>query len=249
MKVLVIGAGAFGAWSTKFLADAGHDVALVDAYGPANSQVPAIIRASSVPAMAVTRSTRDGRVGRLAVVSDLSGEKLLLQTGALFLGEPGEEYVRDTYATLTTLRLPAEWLETAALGERFPALDVDGLGAAVCEPRAGVIRAQAAVQALVELLVRGKSIAYSAGRVEGIEEERARVTVTLSTGEALQADACVFACGPWLPSVFPDAIGARIRPTRQEVLYFGAALVGIAAARVDRFRRRGTAFLTSMDAA
>ena len=89
-------------------------------------------------------------------LSDVSGEKLLTQTGALFLGEPGEEYVRDTHATLTRLGLPVERLELAVLGERFPALALDGLGAAVYEPRAGVIRAQAAVQALVELMARGK---------------------------------------------------------------------------------------------
>ncbi len=31
----------------------------------------------------------------------------------------------------------------------------------------------------------------------------------------------VFACGPWLPKIFPDVIGARIRPTRQEVFFYG----------------------------
>ena len=134
MKVLVIGAGAFGAWSTK-LADAGHDVALVDAYGPANPLASSgdhsrVIRAGYGGDEIYSRWASDAWAD-WRWLSDLSGEKLLLQTGALFLGEPGEEYVRDTYATLTTLRLPVQWLETAALGERFPALDVDDLGAAV----------------------------------------------------------------------------------------------------------------------
>jgi glycine/D-amino acid oxidase-like deaminating enzyme len=31
----------------------------------------------------------------------------------------------------------------------------------------------------------------------------------------------VFACGPWLPQLFPVAIGGRIRVKRQEVLYYG----------------------------
>jgi glycine/D-amino acid oxidase-like deaminating enzyme len=31
----------------------------------------------------------------------------------------------------------------------------------------------------------------------------------------------VFACGPWLPKLFPDLLGARIFPTRQEVFFFG----------------------------
>ena len=31
----------------------------------------------------------------------------------------------------------------------------------------------------------------------------------------------VFACGPWLPKVFPRLLGPRIFPTRQEVFFFG----------------------------
>jgi glycine/D-amino acid oxidase-like deaminating enzyme len=33
----------------------------------------------------------------------------------------------------------------------------------------------------------------------------------------------VFACGPWLPKVFPDLLGPRIFPTRQEVFFFAPA--------------------------
>ena len=43
----------------------------------------------------------------------------------------------------------------------------------------------------------------------------------LSDGSRLQADRFVFACGPWLGRLFPDLIGTRVQPTRQEVFYFG----------------------------
>jgi len=45
--------------------------------------------------------------------------------------------------------------------------------------------------------------------------------VTLSDGSRLTADRFVFACGPWLGSLFPDVIGERVKPTRQEVFFFG----------------------------
>jgi sarcosine oxidase len=45
--------------------------------------------------------------------------------------------------------------------------------------------------------------------------------VETTDGRRLEADAWVFACGPWLPRLFPRAVGPRIRATRQEVLYFG----------------------------
>jgi glycine/D-amino acid oxidase-like deaminating enzyme len=46
-------------------------------------------------------------------------------------------------------------------------------------------------------------------------------SVMLSDGSTLTADGFVFACGPWLGALFPDVIGDRVRPTRQEVFFFG----------------------------
>ena len=46
------------------------------------------------------------------------------------------------------------------------------------------------------------------------------VTTTRS-GKTVRAGTFVFACGPWLPKLFPDLLGERIFPTRQEVFYFG----------------------------
>ncbi|WP_306521035.1 FAD-dependent oxidoreductase, partial [Gemmatimonas sp.] len=37
-SVVVIGAGAFGGWTALHLREMGHDVTLVDAYGPGNSR-------------------------------------------------------------------------------------------------------------------------------------------------------------------------------------------------------------------
>ena len=45
----------------------------------------------------------------------------------------------------------------------------------------------------------------------------------LTNGTTLAGDAFVFACGAWLPSVFPELLGQRIMPTRQVVMYFGTA--------------------------
>ena len=38
----------------------------------------------------------------------------------------------------------------------------------------------------------------------------------------MAGDVFVFACGPWLPAIFPELLGGKITPTRQEVYYFGA---------------------------
>ena len=43
----------------------------------------------------------------------------------------------------------------------------------------------------------------------------------LSDGSSVSGDQFVFACGPWLGTLFPAVLGDRIRPTQQEVFYFG----------------------------
>jgi glycine/D-amino acid oxidase-like deaminating enzyme len=45
--------------------------------------------------------------------------------------------------------------------------------------------------------------------------------LTLSDGTKLIADHYVFACGPWLGKLFPRTIGDRVRPTKQDVFFFG----------------------------
>jgi sarcosine oxidase len=225
MRVAVIGAGVFGAWCAKFLVDAGHLVTLVDAYGPANS------RASSADHSRVIRSGygADEIYSRWAAdawgdwewLASASGQALLMRTGALFLGEPGNAYVLETFATLVRLGMAAELIEPQALQTRYPQIAVEGLGSAVLERDAGVIRARAAVQALVGLLVRAGAVTCLRDVVERIDEERGSWTVCTRRSGELGADGYVFACGPWLPALFPRAVGERIRATRQEVLYFG----------------------------
>jgi len=47
-------------------------------------------------------------------------------------------------------------------------------------------------------------------------------TITTTQGQQISAANFVFACGPWLPKLFPDLLGDKIHPSRQEVYYFGA---------------------------
>ena len=225
MNVVVVGAGVFGSWCAKFLSDAGHSVTLVDGYGPANG------RASSADFTRVIRAGygADAIYSRWATASlrhwqwlaDATGQPLLARTGALFLGEPGNRYVEDTHFTLQAIGVEAHLLSPQELATRFPQICVDGLGPAVLEPQAGVIRARPAVQALLGLLVRSSAVTYSQTHVSPPDEQAATCRVITSVGHSIEADAYVFACGPWLPKMFPIAVGPRVRATRQEVLYFG----------------------------
>jgi glycine/D-amino acid oxidase-like deaminating enzyme len=64
-------------------------------------------------------------------------------------------------------------------------------------------------------------VTYLNAQVAAPDEQKATVQLHTTAGESIHGDAFVFACGPWLSKMLPQAVGARIRATRQEVLHFG----------------------------
>ncbi len=224
-SVVVVGAGVFGAWSALRLAEAGHHVTLIDAYGPANGRASSAdhsrVMRAGYGADAIYSRWASASLRDWAWLSTETHQTLLTTTGALFMGEPGNAYVRDSYQTLSAIGLGAEWLEPTEIAVRFPQISIAGLGPALFEPNAGVLRARAGVQALVGFAVSRAGVDYRLARVAALDESRGAAEVRLSDGSAVDADLFVMACGPWLPQILPHAIGGRIRPTRQEVLYYG----------------------------
>jgi glycine/D-amino acid oxidase-like deaminating enzyme len=224
VTVAVIGAGVFGAWTALQVRRAGHDVTLIDAFGPANGRASSadhsrVIRAGYGADAAYSRWATESLQEWQALAAD-STQTLLTITGALFLGEPGNAYVRATHDTLQALQLPCEMLDAGQLARRFPQIDTRALGQALLEPGGGVVRARAAVQATVARAVI-EGVRYEQARVQAPDETAIRSNVRRLDGSVVSADTYVFACGPWLAALFPDTIGARLRVTRQEVLYFG----------------------------
>ena len=223
----VIGGGVFGTWTAHHLRAAGMDVTLIDAYVPGNS------RSSSGDE---TRILRCG-YGPDAVYSQLARRSLQLwremqersgareapiwhRCGVLWMASGEDPYTRATRATLDRGNFPLEVLDQRALRTRYPHLMAADVHEALLEPDAGVLMARRAVQTLAAELER-----------DGVRRIRARVAVPwtsgritavhLADGGAIEADLFVFACGAWLPKVFPALLDGVIRPTRQTVVYFG----------------------------
>ena len=235
-SVAVVGAGVFGAWSALRLARDGWRVTLVDAYGPANGRASSsdhsrVIRAGYGGLDIYTRWATEA-LADWRWLAKKSGEALVEECGALFLGEPGSDYLADTAATLTACGVTHERMDATTVASRYPQIGVIGLGDAIYEARGGVLRARRAVMAAVAV-ARSYGVEYRQARVAPPDESADVAVVRLDDGETLGADAYVFACGPWLPAVLPLAVGARIRPTRQEVLHFGVP-AGDARFGIDR---------------
>lgn len=235
-SVAVVGAGVFGAWTALRLARDGWHVTLVDAYGPANGRASSsdhsrVVRAGYGALDIYTRWATEALTD-WQWLAKKAGQVLVEECGALFLGETGSPYLAETAATLTTCGVTHERLDASAVASRYPQIGVIGLGDAIYEARGGVLRARRAVAAAVAV-ARSYGVDYRQARVVPPDESASAPLVRLAGGETLAADAYVFACGPWLPTLFPHAVGARIRPTRQEVLHFGVP-AGDARFGIDR---------------
>jgi sarcosine oxidase len=223
--VAVIGAGVFGAWTAHHLRAAGARVSLVDAYGPANPRASSgdhsrILRCGYGPddlyARMAWRSLQQWR--ELQRRLDADRVALWHRTGVLWLAPHGDTYATATRTTLESAGLPVEVLPQEVLRRRFPHIEAPDVSEALFEPEGGVLTARRAVRALVSELQR-QGVEYARGRVR--PPDGGSQTIRFDDGRALEADRFVFACGPWLPQVFPDLLTGRIRPTRQVVVYFG----------------------------
>lgn len=223
--IVVIGAGVFGCWTAHHLRRAGQRVMLIDAHGAANS------RASSGGESRIIRCAygRDELYSRFSERSlgqwkDLArrvSSPLFQATGVLHLGARGDATVDATANVLAKLGVPHERLNQAELKKRFPQFFLDDVGQAIFEPESGALMARRAVQMLAQELAQGGvEVVTEAVRPPGGKGRLAAVTT--ASGRIISAGGFVFACGPWLPKVFPGELGQRIFPTRQEMFFFGA---------------------------
>jgi len=225
-RVAVVGAGAFGGWTALALLRSGARVTLLDAWGPGNA------RASSGGETRVIRAT----YGTRAIYTRLAARAMRLwreydarwgrgffrRTGALWMFGPDDSFGRASAAALRAEGLSIEELTPKDAAGRFRQISFAGISSALWEPEAGYLFARRACEHVLErFIAEGGTYLQTAvptpARIEGPSLAR----LAVGAGTPVEADAFVFACGPWLGTLFPDVIGARVTATRQEVYYFG----------------------------
>ena len=224
--VVVVGAGAFGGWTALYLLRTGARVTLVDAWGPGHT------RASSGGETRVIRHAySDRRYVELAQRSLVLWREwasawqrpLFHETGVLFLRQEGHAaaFIEQATGHLVAADVPHETLDAAEIAARYPQLDTAGLAGGLFEPTAGYLLARRACDAVAEAVqATGGELLIATAR-PGPMRSGVMKTVILNDGRELGADSFVFACGPWLGSLFPELLAAGLKVTRQEVYYFG----------------------------
>jgi sarcosine oxidase len=238
--VAVVGAGVFGAWTAYQLRRSGKRVVLIDAYGAGNSRSSSgdesrIIRMGYGADEIYTRSA----LRSLQLWRELFArvdQPLFHQTGVLWLAHEDDPYAVKTAEALEKIGIPFEKLTTAEISKRYPQIGLERISWAMLEPNSGVLMARRAVQAVtfaatktgVEYLQEAVMPVDSGTGVPPVNHAQdARATkqklneITTASGQRISAGNYVFACGPWLPKIFPELLSDRIHPTRQEVFYFG----------------------------
>jgi glycine/D-amino acid oxidase-like deaminating enzyme len=223
---VIVGAGVFGAWIARYLRQNGASVALIDAYGPGNSRSTSggetrVIRMGYGPDELYTRMAQRSFPAWEELEVQL-GAELIHRTGVLWFGDDGDEYTTAMQEVFGRNQIRCERLDGAALRRRYPQLVFDHVTWGLLELQSGLLMARRAVQLLVfELEKSGMSYLHAkvlppsaSGTIKELDTE---------DGPAISGEQFVFACGPWLPKIFPDLVGDRIFPTRQEVFFLGTA--------------------------
>jgi glycine/D-amino acid oxidase-like deaminating enzyme len=224
--IAVIGAGAFGGWTALHLLERGARVTLVEAWGPGNS------RASSGGETRVMRGTygpdqpyTEMAASALKIWSKYERtwkRRFLHRTGVLWMASgPDDAFERGSVEMLRRAKITFQELSVAQMRKRWPQVNFEGIQWGIYEPECGYLDARASCQAVVEAFeAAGGKYRQVAVVAEGLESGP-RTGLSLSDNSRLKADFYVFACGPWLGKLFPQTIGDLVRPTKQDVFFFG----------------------------
>jgi glycine/D-amino acid oxidase-like deaminating enzyme len=177
--------------------------------------------------------------------------RLFQPTGILWLARESDPYCEATLKTFQGCEVRYERLERAELVRRYPQLELGSSNAVtwgILEPDSGVLMARQAVQAVVaqagtdgvtyqeEAILppesrkgekeeggtrKWKKERYQEDADRDADEAAKLKSLSTASGKEIFANEFVFACGPWLPKIFPALLGQLIYVTRQEEFFFG----------------------------
>jgi len=206
--VVVVGAGVFGSSTARELARRGWDVTLVEQYSPGT------VRSASGGDTRLLRMAHGGadwycELARRArtlwlELQESTGVHIWEPVGVAWFARRAGGFEEQSRGTLARLGIPHEWLAPDAATGLYPSLGTEDLHGVLFEPEAGALQARRATQLLVE----------DAERLGARLESRRVVPADLPP-----ADAVIWACGAWLPKLFPNEVELVI--SRREVFFLG----------------------------
>jgi glycine/D-amino acid oxidase-like deaminating enzyme len=225
--IVVVGAGAFGGWTALVLRERGYRVTLLDAYGVGNS------RASSGDESRHLRAGYDGR----GVYSEWAframaewkarekefGKTMMYPAPRLQMAASMTKGLTEQRAIFDRLKIPYEIASQDELRRRYPQINFEDVGLAFVETSvsSAVLKARESVVAVADRFTAKGGMVRVAQAHPGTANGRTLVDLDLGQNGRLPASLFVFACGPWLPKLFPQILGRKISSPRRELYYWG----------------------------
>jgi sarcosine oxidase len=205
---LVVGAGVTGASVARELAGRGWDVTLAEQYAPgtvrsASGGDTRLLRAAHGDEDWYTQLAWRARSLWLDLQEE-TATRIWEPTGLAWFAHSDDGFEARSRTALARAGIAHEWRGADAAAALFPSLASDDLHAVLWEPEAGVLHARRATQLLVE-----------DGERRGVHLVAERVR----PADAPAADVVVWACGAWLPSLFPGLVDVRVE--RRDVFFLG----------------------------
>lgn len=219
--IVVVGAGAFGAWTALSLVERGASVLLVDMHGAGNALSSSggesrnIRAAYGDNALYTDWTIRAWRLWQ-AREAELR-QQLLYPCGSLRMLDPAE--VATQCAVFDRYDHAYEIIDTDEARRRWPQVTYrcDHI---LYERQSGILAAHDALTAITRLF-EAKGGRVMRGRVR--PPGTTRISAVIIEDDLVSADQFVFACGPWLPKMFPDLLGGWIKTPRRELFFIGPA--------------------------
>ena len=224
-EIVVVGAGAFGGWTALYLREMGYAVTLIDQYGPGNSRATSggesrQIRAGYGEREIYTRWVLQA-FDRWQAREAEWGRKLFFRTGQLSLASEWTKELTDTRKVFDKLGVKYEVVKPDDLRRRYPQMNTASVHVALYTPSTGVLKAREGCVAVAQAFEK-KGGRFVTAKVELGQHTGDRLQdVVLSTGQRVSAQTFVFACGPWLPKVFPSVLKNKLASPRRVVFFYG----------------------------
>jgi monomeric sarcosine oxidase len=226
--VAVIGAGSFGGWTALHLLERGARVTLVDAWGPGNSRSSSggetrVMRGTYGPDQPYTEMA--ARALKLWAKYEKRWKRQFLhRSGVLWMASGRDDaFERGSVEMLRAAKIKFQELSVPKMKKRWPQINFENIEWGIFEPDCGYLDTRASCQAVVEAFIAAGGEYRQTAVVRRVEASpyKDRPNIVLANESYLTADVYVFACGPWMGRLFPKTVRDLIRPTKQDVFFFG----------------------------
>jgi sarcosine oxidase len=202
IDVIVAGLGAMGSAAAWQLASRGLRVVGLDRYHPPHTLGSSHGGSRVIREMAFEHPRYVPLVRRAyelwAELEAAPGRVLRIPTGALYLGAPSSSVVSGSRASAVEHGIPSEELDAAAVRARWPQFRPDPGMVGLLEHRAGVLRPEACVEAMLAAAARsGATLHFDEPLTGWVVEPGGGVVVRTGRAE-YRAQRLVLALGPWM---------------------------------------------------